>query len=258
MKFDLTQLYETGLVARIEHHTELGSTSDHALELAADDDVEVPLLVLAERQTAGRGRGTNRWWAGDGALTFSLIIEPPADKLPPPCWPRLSLASALAICRALEKFAPQALFQVKWPNDVFAEGRKIAGILIESPVQPRGRLVIGIGVNVNNSLSGAPDEIRSVAASLRDMDGRQHDLTRVLSAILGQLDVHLPRAADMAWLSHGWRERCLLTDRSIVVDSGGEAIAGRCAGIDEQGALVLYTPEGQRSFVSGSVVAWDP
>jgi len=257
MPFELAALYETGCVAQIEHHEELGSTSDRALKLAAEEDPDLPLLVLAERQTAGRGRGSNRWWAADGALTFSLVIEPQPAQLPLAHWPRLSLAAGLAICQALEVFSPRALFQVKWPNDVYAEGRKIAGILIESPAQSRGRLVIGIGVNVNNSLAAAPEEIRSLAAALCDIDGRQRDLTSVLAAILGALDTHLKAAADMTAISGRWQERCLLTGRTVQMQSGGEPITGRCLGIDEQGALMLQTEAGRQSIVSGTVLNWE-
>ena len=257
MPFDLARLYETGGLARIVHRDELPSTSDLALELAARDDLPLPLLVLAERQTAGRGRGSNRWWAGAGALTFSLIIAPPPAQLPPANWPRLSLAAGLAICQALETLAPQALFQVKWPNDVYAEGRKISGILIESPAQARGRLVIGIGVNVNNSLAEAPAEIRGLAAALCDIDRQQHDLTSVLATILGELAVHHQRAADMRTIVRGWQERCLLTGRLVQVQSGSETIAGRCLGIDQQGALLLQTETGRRSVVSGTVIDWE-
>ncbi len=256
MPIDLSRLYETGCVARIDHHAELGSTSDRALELAAEDELELPLLVLAERQNAGRGRGSNHWWSADGALTFSLVLSPLA-KLPPANWPRLSLAAGLAICQALESFAPRALFQVKWPNDVYAEGKKISGILIESPASSRGRLVIGIGVNVNNSLAAAPPEIRSLATALCDIDGQQRDLTSVLAAILTELSSHLSAASDMATISSRWQERCLLSGRTIQVQSGGETITGRCLGIDEQGRLLLQTETGRRTVVSGSTLGWE-
>lgn len=257
MPLDISQLYETGCVARIEHHAELGSTSDRALELAALEDLQLPLLVLAERQTAGRGRGANRWWAAEGALTFSLVIEPPPAQLPPARWPQLSLAAGLAICQALETFSPQALFQVKWPNDVYAEGKKISGILIESPAQSRGRLVIGIGVNVNNSLARAPAEIREVATALCDLDPQPRDLTSVLAAILVELEAHLKRAADMGAIGSRWQERCLLTGCAVRVQSGAATISGRCLGIDEQGGLVLQTESGRRSLVSGTVLGWE-
>jgi BirA family biotin operon repressor/biotin-[acetyl-CoA-carboxylase] ligase len=257
MPFDLARVYETGCVVRIDYHEELGSTSDLALKLAAQDDLELPLLVLADQQTAGRGRGSNRWWAGEGALTFSLVIQPPREQLPPSSWPRLSLAAGLAICQALESFAPRALYQVKWPNDVYAEGRKIAGILIESPAQSRGRLVVGIGVNVNNSLADAPPDIRELATALCDVDRLEHDLTSVLASILGELESHLQSAADMAALRVRWQHRCLLSGRTVRVQSSPETLTGRCLGIDDQGALLLQTETGRRSLVSGTVLAWE-
>lgn len=256
MPLDLARLYETALLAQIEHHAELASTSDLALKLAADEAVKLPLLVIAERQTAGRGRGANRWWAGEGALTFSLVIEPPREKLPPPRWPLLSLAAGLAICQALETFAPQALLQVKWPNDVYAEGRKIAGILIESPAQSPGRLVIGIGVNVNNSLAAAPPEIRELATALCDLCGQAFDLTAVLSTILVEVDAHLNDPEDLIAAGR-WQERCLLTHQTVRVQSAAETITGRCLGIDGHGALLLQTEHGRRSIVSGTVLDWE-
>ena len=256
MLFDLRQLYETGSVARIEHHEELPSTSDRALQLAAQEQLELPLLVLTDRQTAGRGRGSNRWWAGQGAATFSLVVRPPAE-LPLAAWPRLSLAAGLAICEALERFAPSALFQVKWPNDVYAQGGKIAGILIESPAQTRCRVVIGVGINVNNSLRDAPGELRSAATSLCDLAGEPHDLTSVVAAVLVALETHLQAAADMTAIHSRWPDRCFLTGRAVKVQAGTETMSGRCLGIDDSGGLLLQTEAGRRTLVSGTVLAWE-
>src|SRR4051794_9611453 len=86
--FDLERISRSGLVAHVEYHESLGSTNDRALELAASETPPLPLLVLTERQVAGRGRGTNRWIAEPGALPFSVLLEAPADRLPPSRWPQ--------------------------------------------------------------------------------------------------------------------------------------------------------------------------
>src|SRR5438093_8998371 len=99
--FDLGRIESCGLVARIDYHESIGSTSDRAMELGALDEAELPLLVLAERQTAGRGRGTNRWWSDEGALTFSLVLEASHQRLPPTRWPQVALMAGLAVCEAL-------------------------------------------------------------------------------------------------------------------------------------------------------------
>jgi BirA family biotin operon repressor/biotin-[acetyl-CoA-carboxylase] ligase len=148
---DAARLRASRLVATVEDHQTLGSTSDRALTLAAQGEVPLPLLVVAAEQTAGRGRGSNRWWSPRGGLTFSLALEAPPTKLPPPRWPQVALATGLAVCEALEELVPRADLRLKWPNDVYLSGRKVCGILSESVPGCRDRIVIGIGINVNNT-----------------------------------------------------------------------------------------------------------
>ena len=88
-------------VRHVEIHDTLGSTNDRAAELARDADIELPALVAARHQTAGRGRGKNTWWSADGALTFSVLLEPAALGISTANWPQLSLATAVAVCDAL-------------------------------------------------------------------------------------------------------------------------------------------------------------
>src|SRR5205823_9209981 len=153
--FDLSRIANSGLVARIDYHESIGSTSDRAIEIGALDEAELPLLVLAERQTAGRGRGANRWWSADGALTFSLVLEAPRERLPPARWPQVALAAGIAVCEALQGLAPRAEPRVKWPNDVYLAGGKICGILCESIPGWRERPGVGVGVNGNNRVHGS-------------------------------------------------------------------------------------------------------
>src|SRR5690349_2367368 len=114
-------------VRHIEQHEEIGSTNDRAMELAVERDLPVPALVIAERQIAGRGRGGNVWRSGAGALTFSLVIERPAG-LPRERMALLSLAAGLAAREAVVGAAPGHDVKVKWPNDVYLDGRKVCGI----------------------------------------------------------------------------------------------------------------------------------
>src|SRR5688572_17807249 len=109
--FDLARIAAAQLVTRIDYHESIGSTSDRALALAAEGETELPLLVLADEQTAGRGRGANRWWTSPGALTFSLVFEAPPDRLPPQRWPQVALAAGVAVCESLEGVCPSATLQ---------------------------------------------------------------------------------------------------------------------------------------------------
>ena len=88
-------------VRHVEIHDTLGSTNDRAAELARDPNVELPALVVARQQTAGRGRGDNTWWSADGALTFSVLLDTVAFGISASNWPQLSLATAVAVCDAL-------------------------------------------------------------------------------------------------------------------------------------------------------------
>jgi BirA family transcriptional regulator, biotin operon repressor / biotin---[acetyl-CoA-carboxylase] ligase len=268
--FDLSRIFAAGLVARIDYHDSVGSTSDRALALGAIGETDLPLLVLAGRQTAGRGRGTNRWWTTEGALTFSLVLGAPRDQLPPSRWPQVALIGGLAVCEALESLAPAADLCVKWPNDVYLGGRKIAGILSESIPGWRDRLVVGIGVNVSNRVQGSGDRSQEtgdgeqrtglIATSLIEQDGVQRNLTDVLLAVLDEFDrrwreLLVGRFDEVA---RAYRQRCLLTEKTVTIEQpGGRTVVGRCQGIDETGALVVQNEAGVELVFSGTVARWD-
>jgi BirA family biotin operon repressor/biotin-[acetyl-CoA-carboxylase] ligase len=274
--FDLSRIAKSGLVRHIDFHESLGSTNDRALELAPRDELPLPLLVLAQQQTAGRGRGTNRWASAPGALTFSLLLEAAEEELPPDARPRVALAAGLAVCEALEPLVPRADWRVKWPNDVYANGRKLCGILCEAAPSDSRRLVVGIGINVNNSpaawgqWSGAriqgsearsqeTDELLRCAVALVDLDGLARDLTEVLLAVLDRFDLRWSEllAGQFAALAAAIRQRCLLTGKTATANAGGESLVGICRGIDSRGALVLATESGPRTVVAGSIDKWE-
>lgn len=263
--FDLARVYDAGLLASVDYHEQLGSTSDRALELAARGETPLPLLVLTERQTAGRGRGTNRWWTNDGALTLSLALEAPPDRLPPSRWPQVALVAGLAVAETLQSLVPAAELRVKWPNDVFLAGSKIAGILSESVPGWRDRLVVGIGVNVNNrgqELGVRRQEAagRREAVALVEHDGVMRELTTVLLAVLDQFDLRWRQLIDGGFreIAAIYRNRCLLTGSTIAIDQpGGHRIVGLARGIDDEGALLLATETGLTRIVAGSVVSWE-
>ncbi|REJ94827.1 MAG: biotin--[acetyl-CoA-carboxylase] ligase [Planctomycetota bacterium] len=233
-----------------EVHEELPSTNDHALKIAAGSTP--PQLIAALRQTFGRGRGSNRWWAADGALTFSLIIETPA--VPIERLPQVSLTAGSAIADAVQSFVTTNEVRLKWPNDVYLSGRKAAGILVEVPPGVKDRLVIGVGVNVNNSLAGAPDDVRKRGAALCESAGRPLDLTDVLVAILQRLETDLSLLAhSSSVLAERWRSLCLLTGRSVTLNDGTRAVTGTCRGIEDDGALLIETIAGPMRYYGGVI-----
>lgn len=252
--FDLLRVVSETTIRRVEYRDSLASTNDFALQQLQSAETEVPLLVLAGNQTRGRGRGRRTWWSGEGALTFSVALALPADDWPRPRRPLLGLAAGLAVCGAIGEIEPAAAVGLKWPNDVYLDGRKLSGILVESPARPPGTVVVGIGVNANNSLVTAPLELRQRATSLCDAGCGPIELTTLLVAILRGLDEQLRMlVAAPGGLAARWRDRCLLTGRQVTLDSGLQQFSGRCTGIDDDGQLVLETASGTRRFASGSV-----
>ncbi len=246
---DCERLLRETFVARVEVHAELGSTNDHAKQRAQHPACATPLLVVAERQTAGRGRGTHRWWSGSGALTFSMLIG--AQQLPPRRSPLLSLGTAVAVAQTVAPLAAPHAVGLHWPNDVMAAGRKVAGILIE--ILGNGQGVIGIGVNTNNQLAaGAPDEVRAKAVTLLDLAGQRTDPTEVLLGIVQRVEQVLKDLhAGPERVAAAADELCQQRGQTLRMLCGTQHIEGRCAGIGPDGALLLDTAEGRREVHSG-------
>lgn len=257
MPDNFAHLLDAGWIRTVDCFDELESTNDHAIRTAGDSRPH-PRLVLCERQLAGRGRGGNRWWASAGALTFSVVIEPLALGIPTDRWPTLSVAVGGAICEALAPCIPSADVRLKWPNDVYADGRKLGGILVEVPQVTPPRLVIGIGINVANSARNAPPEVQDRMTSLTDLTGQPPSLGEVLELVLRQLEADLGHLVSAPLsLAQKWRQRCLLTGRTVTLNDGIRTLSGACQGIDDDGAIRIYTEFGPQRCFSGSVAAFE-
>lgn len=264
---DLPRLQNANLVHSIDYHPSLGSTNDRAIELASRGEIKLPLLVITDEQTAGRGRGANRWLSSAGALTFSLALEAPPDRLPQSRWPEVALATGLAVGRALRQGAPAADIRLKWPNDVYLDGKKVCGILSESVPGWRDRLVVGIGVNINNRLASptasnpSAADIQHTAISLIEHDGQTRDLTSVLIDLLDAFDHAWNQLTgpEAAALLADYRTFCFLTGKTVTAaDAAGHKTIGHCLGIDATGRLQLQTESGHKSLASATILTWDP
>jgi BirA family biotin operon repressor/biotin-[acetyl-CoA-carboxylase] ligase len=221
-----------------------GSTNDRARALASAD-APSGTVVIAEEQTAGRGRQGRSWVAPRGlALTLSIVFRPDrgltADALE-----LLPLAVPLAVCESCESVASVGC-GIKWPNDVWVAQRKLAGILIESRPQG-GWAVIGIGLNVNAAEGDLAPELRGSATSLRIEAGSRIDRERVLDSLLERVavrtsEVEQGRRED---LLASYRERDLLRGRRIEWAAGNRRLAGEAQGVDAHGNLVVFSDSGE-------------
>ncbi|MBA2117699.1 biotin--[acetyl-CoA-carboxylase] ligase [Bremerella alba] len=243
--------------AVVDVFDELPSTSDHALANLTAYSQRLPAVIVARRQTQGRGRGSRSWFAGDGALTFTAMLGQDDTPVVPSNWPRCSLIAGVAMCQTLEALTESDGFQLKWPNDVYLSGRKVCGILVEKRDAAEPVLCVGIGVNVNNSLEDAPTDVQQRAIAMTDVTGQQHFLPEILLGFLTRFRELCGRNVDcLTDLLPYWRTHCLLTGRAIETRQADKQIAGECHGIDPSGALLVETSAGERQIVSGEIIRW--
>ena len=251
---DLDQLCCQTFVRQIVQRSEVGSTNDLALQLLRQDRLQLPALVICDTQTAGRGRSDRRWWSDAGSLTFSLVIEPGAEGVPLQRWPLLSLATAVAICQVADTALPASSpAKIKWPNDVFAAGRKLGGVLIERPAVATA-VVVGIGLNVNTDCDAAPDTFRSKLTSLSSLTGRAYDRGSMLRELIVACQTSFQAvASEDADLAAEWQQRCLLSGRTVVVAQEGSVVRGLCQGIQSDGSLAVDTGDQVAKLFVGEV-----
>lgn len=238
----------------VEFHAEIGSTNDRARAALSEPRGEGRAIV-ADLQTAGRGRRGRTWISPAGANLLVSVAWRPA--VAPDLAGLLGIAAALAVREACASIVPDAGLAIRWPNDVVDRtGRKVAGLLVETAIE-HGALaeaVIGIGINVNWLSVDMPAEIRGSAISLQVLRGEPIDRVELLDRVLGALD------AEAASLERGetpvarLRNAAWLDGREVEVDTGTERISGRVAGIADDGSLILDGPAGRAALNVGEVV----
>ncbi|SIN91405.1 BirA family transcriptional regulator, biotin operon repressor / biotin-[acetyl-CoA-carboxylase] ligase [Singulisphaera sp. GP187] len=240
------------------------STNDLARQVVVNGLGDCPVLVSAERQTRGRGRGNHTWWSDQGSLTFTIGIDPIAHGLRTEHEPRVALATAVALIDALAHWIPRETIRLRWPNDVEVKGLKIAGILPERVETPHGgRLLIGIGINVSTQLDAAPLEIRRMATSLMQQTSGHVSTPadvrdRLLARVIAHFETSISRLAeDDPGLAARWDQLDALRDRPIRLDLGPQILQGIGRGIDPSGALRLGTDQGIRLLYGGQVLRDD-
>ena len=247
------------LVEQVIVHEETESTNDLARRLVQNPGLRLPVAVRAVRQTRGRGRGTNTWWSDEGSLTTTLVLDPVAHRLKPEHEPKLALVTALTIVETVEAYGrPREPLGIRWPNDVEAGGKKLAGILPERVETPLPRLLIGIGVNVKTLLDTAPLDVQKLATSVADLlvtINPTPSPEQFFWLLLSRLERNLRRLAeDDPSLAERWASLDTLIGRAVRVNLGPRVVTGVGRGIDADGALVLATENGVEQLSGGQVL----
>jgi BirA family biotin operon repressor/biotin-[acetyl-CoA-carboxylase] ligase len=225
---------------RLEYRAMLGSTQDLARELAQADAPE-GAVVLAGRQTAGRGRLGRSFISPRGGLYLTVILRPVLEHLRP-----LPIIAALAVARGLEQVAGLRT-ALKWPNDVLVGGRKVCGILVESELagQNVNYVLLGIGVNVNADMSAYP-EIAAIATSAAAEAGHPVSREALAAGVLNELEALYLAAQTGRRVQDEWRARLETLGRQVRVTSGQTVEEGLAEDVDSDGSLILRRPDGSR------------
>jgi BirA family biotin operon repressor/biotin-[acetyl-CoA-carboxylase] ligase len=234
---------------RIREYASLDSTNSEALRLSHAGE-RGPLWIVAREQHAGRGRRGREWVSGPGNLATSFLF---AEAIAPQLAVTLGFAASLAVCRACAKLAPGAAFAVKWPNDVLSDGKKVAGILLESEPQG-GELAVVTGFGIN--LAEAPDGMAFPAGFLA-MPGMPvlpeaafGCLTDTFAELLGIWQ----HGQGFAEIRRIWLENAQGVGETVSVRIGERVTSGIFETLDEQGRLMLRAADGAVHAISAGNV----
>ncbi|MBS2030708.1 MAG: biotin--[acetyl-CoA-carboxylase] ligase [Deltaproteobacteria bacterium] len=252
-ELELSPLLNTHDFGRTLHALdEVGSTSDEASQLALEG-AEHGETVVAEMQTSGRGRRGRAWVSPPGKnLYLSIVLRP---ELPPQRAPELTFVAAVAVAETLIEANVPA--QIKWPNDIVVEDKKVAGILTELHAEPERvqAVILGIGVNLNLTEKDLPSELRAIATSALLVRGASVPRALFTAALLARLEHWYDRHAEEGFepICARWRELTCTLDRQVRVSTGGKELIGVAQDVDNSGALMVAVGDELVRVVAGDV-----
>lgn len=232
------------LIWSLHYEPACDSTQDLA-RAAAADGADQGLVVITDEQRAGRGRLGRSWLAPQRtALLFSIVLRPPVDTIP-----LLPLLAGVVVAGGVEAHTG-AVSDLKWPNDVLLNGRKLAGLLLEHPAG--SAVILGVGLNANQSAAELPEGATSLLVEL----GTKVDRELLLAAILNDLSNGYERAdrEGVDWIVPAWRSRSSMLGQPVRFSRDGVPTLGVAEDIAANGALEVRLPDGRRiSVVAGEV-----
>jgi BirA family biotin operon repressor/biotin-[acetyl-CoA-carboxylase] ligase len=241
----------------LHHFYKIGSTNTAAMQAAAEGAPEGSVF-LAEEQIAGRGRGAHSWESARSAGIYCSVVLRPA--LPPSAVLVLALAAGLAVRAAIEEVNASVSIDLKWPNDVLIEGKKVCGILTEMNAEAtRVRYIVaGIGINVNQA--SFSQELKGEATSLRLATGSEWSRVELAAALLKSLDREYRRfveqpEAQPSILRRFSEQSSWVRGKQVRIEENGLKVEGTTEGLDERGFLQVRTSHGLQTILSGTVRA---
>ena len=227
----------------LKRYDAIDSTNEEARRLAAMGEVG-PVWLTATRQTAGRGRRGRSWESASGNLAATLLLCPDRGRGE---WAQLSFVTAIAAADMSADFAKDARVALKWPNDVLADGKKLAGILLETASGPSPALAIGVGMNLAHHPDGTEFPATSLTALGAIVPSTDDALTALAAGFARWYEVW--RAQGFAAIREAWLARAAGLGTRIRARLATEERSGMFEGIDENGALLLNEGFGRASVL---------
>ena len=243
---------KTGFIGQeIEYYTRLDSTNKEAWEIIKDG-AKPGTIVITDNQFRGKGRRNRQWMASpDKSLTFSVILSPNI-KANISGW--LPILSGLAVQKALRQF--DLSIQLKWPNDLLLNGKKVGGILCESKVigSILESAIIGIGLNVNETMDDIDASLHSTSTSLHIATDKFYQRERVLAEILNALEKLIDGLPDITRkVKSEWEVACSHMDKKVQFHHGDETVSGIFKSLGESGSAILNINGNESKFYSGEI-----
>lgn len=240
----------------IYYFPELKSTNIIAKEKALHraEGIEEGTLIIAERQSAGKGRLGRKWFSPVGGIWLSVILYP---QLSPSYISRITLMTAVAAVKAI-KICTQIKSQIKWPNDILINEKKVCGILTEMSAELDiiSWVVVGIGINVNIDHREFPEDIQENTISLKEVSGKEILRVKLAQTFLQEFEKYyeILKRREFSSVLKEWKLYSHTLGRKIRVDTGEKIITGEAVDINEEGALILKKEDGELvEILSGTI-----
>jgi len=242
---------------KICYFPELESTNIIAKEkaLRRAEGINEGTVIIAERQSAGKGRLGRRWFSPAGGIWLSIILYP---QLSPSYIPRITLMTAVAIVKAIERFA-QIKAQIKWPNDILINKKKVCGILTEmsAELDMINWVVVGIGINVNVDHWEFPEDIQEKTISLKEFLGEEISRVRLAQIFLEEFEKYYERLKrrEFSSILKECKSYSHTLGKKIRIDIGEQVIVGEAININEEGALIIKKEDEELiEIISGTII----
>lgn len=217
--------------SKFYYFDEIDSTNEYAKKIVCDSPEGT--VILADNQSAGKGRLNRKWFSAEGGLYVSIILFTDKPLL-------LPILTAVAICETFNNY--NILLGIRWPNDIMLNGKKVAGVLTE--VVDRA-VIVGIGINLN--ITQFPDDLKGIASSIFLETQKRFDKIMVYNDLCRKLDQAYILLKDnkTTELLQKWRNYTIMLEKTVEIETPNQVITGRVIDIANNGALVITLPDGQ-------------